>query len=643
MKIPLIESSPFSNYSLVEGYDGSITGRPLLVRGVFGRKDSKNENGRLYPTKVWTGVLREGGEVQTRVHSRNFFGELDHPDDGRTLLQRTSHIVTELGFGQGTEVLGTAEVLPTPAGQTLKGLFEARVLVGISSRGEGDVEETAEAAIVKENFQLQAFDFVHNPSTQGAYPRPLMAEHVRNSNGETLMDLMEEYRELEESVLELASLKPSEVPPSIRPLVEKQANETMYRLSKIIESAGEHRPLFTGLLAEAQAARRGIVYPSKTTVDLGNASLTEDELAAGPSVGPGGPPGPLQNVGADAMSKEMARKMFAANKSAKAGPSGKVEAEPEKVSPDSIPLVPGASKQESKEKEEGKMAETQGVSTAFRNLVKEAEAEVDKIDKEKAEGDEDKFASETAGKVESRLLAKTRGFMEDGTGLAPKPYEKEDSKGMITLPEEGEEDFPPSVPKDDEAPPPAEDEWVAVKKDDTVEIPPPPAAADEGEPSDAEGKPLPPMEAKLSKAFRRIVHEAKIARYECKVTEIIASKAISKLSKRVRAAEARKTAPATFIEANGKKIPVAQAGAVIESLVAKFKGLKGSDKKVNESVDESVDSDGPFAHAKVKDVSKLNEDTFRETGRRASSGSKVSTLDHQAELGARVASRIGRY
>ena len=80
----------------------------------------------------------------------------------------------------GDDLLGTVEVLSTPAGNILKELFKSGIKLGISSRGLGSVETIKEddkgeedTVEVQPDFELIAFDFVSNPSTQGAFMRPV--------------------------------------------------------------------------------------------------------------------------------------------------------------------------------------------------------------------------------------------------------------------------------------------------------------------------------------------------------------------------------------------------------------------------------------------------------------------------------------
>jgi len=148
----------------------------LVVKGVLQRADAKNQNGRVYPMEILQREAKnydEGFIKQSRA-----MGELDHPDSSVVNLQNVSHNVTEMHF-EGENLLGTVEILTTPSGNILRELFRNGIKLGISSRGVGSVEtvkestDGEEAQEVQNDFELIAFDFVSNPSTQGAFMYPM--------------------------------------------------------------------------------------------------------------------------------------------------------------------------------------------------------------------------------------------------------------------------------------------------------------------------------------------------------------------------------------------------------------------------------------------------------------------------------------
>ena len=140
---------------------------PMKIRGVFGRCNEKNNNGRIYPTAVLESQL---SKVQPLIAERRLCGELDHPANDTVKLSNASHLITKLDM-KGNELIGEAEILKTPAGLTAKALVEGGVKIGISSRGMGTLSEDHNGdKIVNEDFRLVTFDLVADPSTRGAFP-----------------------------------------------------------------------------------------------------------------------------------------------------------------------------------------------------------------------------------------------------------------------------------------------------------------------------------------------------------------------------------------------------------------------------------------------------------------------------------------
>jgi hypothetical protein len=111
--------------------------------------------------------------ADVNIKERRALGELDHPDSSVVNLNNVSHNVVEMHW-DADDLVGTVEVLGTPAGNILKELFKAGIKLGISSRGLGSVKNLGEGSVqVQDDFELIAFDFVSNPSTHGAFLKPV--------------------------------------------------------------------------------------------------------------------------------------------------------------------------------------------------------------------------------------------------------------------------------------------------------------------------------------------------------------------------------------------------------------------------------------------------------------------------------------
>lgn len=156
----------------------------LVVSGILQRAGVKNQNGRVYPRNILEREINR--YTQNEVAQRRALGELDHPESSIVNLRNVSHNLMECWW-DGDDLLGKIEVLGTPSGNILKELFKCGVTLGISSRGlgsvktlhEGDGDDTT--VEVQPDFELITFDFVSNPSTQGAFLKP-MGEGVITEN-----------------------------------------------------------------------------------------------------------------------------------------------------------------------------------------------------------------------------------------------------------------------------------------------------------------------------------------------------------------------------------------------------------------------------------------------------------------------------
>ena len=166
--LELRESASFENTTHKLNSDGKF-----IVAGQFSKADLRNENGRVYRRSMWENVLKRP-QIVDALKKRKMLGELGHPDKIETTPLNVSHIVTNLELKPNGEIYGEAEILDTPSGRVLRTLYEAGVTMGISSRGylpEGsNLFAEGEDLIVPDDYELITFDFVIDPSSQGAEP-----------------------------------------------------------------------------------------------------------------------------------------------------------------------------------------------------------------------------------------------------------------------------------------------------------------------------------------------------------------------------------------------------------------------------------------------------------------------------------------
>ncbi len=164
---------------------GTPTKNHIRVRGVFQAVDKMNENNRMYGDEVWDRNLAEDSPFMKSLRSRVVLGELEHPADGNTMLPRVSHLIENVWretltqdnpYGvtdPGDYIIGESLILNTPNGKILQALYEADVMVGVSSRGRGDTKLNPEGWEDVTDYDLDTWDFVYQPSVSEARPTPI--------------------------------------------------------------------------------------------------------------------------------------------------------------------------------------------------------------------------------------------------------------------------------------------------------------------------------------------------------------------------------------------------------------------------------------------------------------------------------------
>lgn len=161
----------------------------LICEGILQRADSINQNGRKYPRRI---LVREANKYKSIfIKELRSFGELDHPDSSIVSMQTSSHWIQDIWW-EGNDLWGRVELLDTPCGRIVESVLKRGLTIGISSRGLGSVKplyEDEETVEVQDDFEILAWDFVSNPSTQGAFMKTVKEQlregttYKKNANG----------------------------------------------------------------------------------------------------------------------------------------------------------------------------------------------------------------------------------------------------------------------------------------------------------------------------------------------------------------------------------------------------------------------------------------------------------------------------
>jgi chromosome segregation ATPase len=140
------------------------------LEGVCADYRNPTRNGRLYTRKLWENVFNDP-IFQESLESKTLLGELDHPEDRLEVLAGEACIVmTDYHFDDDEGVVYAGfDILDTPRGKILKTLLDYGCVMGVSSRGQGDITNTSEGETVDEDtYDFACFDVVTTPAVEKA-------------------------------------------------------------------------------------------------------------------------------------------------------------------------------------------------------------------------------------------------------------------------------------------------------------------------------------------------------------------------------------------------------------------------------------------------------------------------------------------
>jgi hypothetical protein len=141
-----------------------------FVEGPYQRSDKRNANGRTYALKIWERIVgNPDSPAQQTIKAGGMVGHFEHPKDGRMDGREGGLATRKLSLRRDGVVWGVSELLDTPNGLILQEYTRKGIRWGVSSRGNGSVDDTGK--VNEEDYELVTFDAVLRPSTPGAYPK----------------------------------------------------------------------------------------------------------------------------------------------------------------------------------------------------------------------------------------------------------------------------------------------------------------------------------------------------------------------------------------------------------------------------------------------------------------------------------------
>lgn len=187
MKPLLIESLTFDQARMVT--ESTNDGKDLYMKGICIQGGIENENARIYPVSEISKAVKTINEQIKGGYS--VLGEVDHPTNLRINLDRVSHMIEEMWM-DGPNGYGKLKILSTPMGNLVKTMLEAGVKLGVSSRGDGNVNESTGHV---SDFNILTVDIVAQPSAPNAYPQAIYESLLNMRYGHRTLEMAQELNE----------------------------------------------------------------------------------------------------------------------------------------------------------------------------------------------------------------------------------------------------------------------------------------------------------------------------------------------------------------------------------------------------------------------------------------------------------------
>ena len=173
----------------------AIIEEPLTVFVVLQKYGIENRNGRIYPEAI---LKREANNYNQLIKENRAIGESDHPESSIISVERIAHNITKIWW-EGHTLVGEMEIIMSPGfinlgiiscqGDMVANLLRKNIMIGVSSRGVGSLEEHGGKHIVQDDFELICWDIVTSPSTPGSWmfrdrnqAKPFMESKEKKNN-----------------------------------------------------------------------------------------------------------------------------------------------------------------------------------------------------------------------------------------------------------------------------------------------------------------------------------------------------------------------------------------------------------------------------------------------------------------------------
>jgi hypothetical protein len=182
MRQMLVEYITSMNKPLSNEMDNE--GKKLWLKGTAVQGDVVNANERLYPRDE---IANAVNTIMKRISEHGpVAGELDHPEGLIISGQNVSHAIHSMRM-EGSDGYAEMLVINEGNGKIVRGMIEAGIALGVSSRGSGSVDSKGRVS----DFEIVSIDIVTTPSAPNAYPKPVFESLRNNKIGRELQYISE--------------------------------------------------------------------------------------------------------------------------------------------------------------------------------------------------------------------------------------------------------------------------------------------------------------------------------------------------------------------------------------------------------------------------------------------------------------------
>lgn len=194
-----------------------------VLYGPIADTTKPTRNGRKYPKEAWEKALNDE-LFQEQLQNKAILGELEHPDrENIDPREACMCLANTPKIGSDGLLYGEFHILDLPNGRILKALCDYGTTIGVSSRGNGDLEEDINGndSVVPDSFDLTTWDAVICPSVKEARMNYIKESLGKKSLKESLNDLVKNSDDADKKIME-ATIKN----------VEQKLNEGINTLKK---------------------------------------------------------------------------------------------------------------------------------------------------------------------------------------------------------------------------------------------------------------------------------------------------------------------------------------------------------------------------------------------------------------------------